>query len=218
MMSLPEAYLLTPLSHSQPQRKESNAVLFPSATHKMKQIKAFLSSHTLLFLLSCFNWCPLINPNRMAQLSLVVSLPLGVFMVSYPVILIYSGHIYPVTLVEWLRPPTCIPHLHLKSWSFCSLWVALEAGILPSVASCPHTYPEWGCGNIVHKREYPSLASALRQALCKQDNETLCPQWTFNVTQVELNWVRASDWKIKNQGPTVPGLGRFRALLWVIFV
>jgi len=45
----------------------------------------------------------------MPQLFLVVSLPSGVFMVSYPVILIYSGLIHPFTLVEWLWPPTCIP-------------------------------------------------------------------------------------------------------------
>lgn len=126
--------------------------MFLSGTCKTKQIKAFLSSHTLLSHLSCFTCCPFINPNRMAQLSLVVSLPLGVFMVSYPpVILIYSGHIYPVTLVEWLRPPTCIPHLHLKSWSFCSLQVALEAVMQPTVACCPHTYPEGRSSNIVHK-------------------------------------------------------------------
>lgn len=149
-----ETYLLAPLTHSQPQRKERNTALFPSGTCKTKQDNAFLSSHTLLSHLPCFTCCLPIKPNRIAQLSLVVLLPLGVFTVSYPpVILIYSGVIHAVTLVEWLvmashmyTPPA--PKVLVNSAHFelpSKLWDYL---VLPVAHN---TYPEWGCSNRLHK-------------------------------------------------------------------
>lgn len=177
----------------------------------VKQSKSNLFFLPVLCYLSCFTCCLYINPNKMTQLFLVVSLPLGIFTVSYPpVILIYSGLIHPVTLVEWLVTAS---HMYPAP--------APKVLVIQLTLSCPGSWDvAWCCllptspvlsgdAAILHKHTQQTNTVQMRHKEPLSLVNILC----------YTRWVELGKGKwLEHQSPTVPALRRFGALLWVVFV
>lgn len=171
------------------------------------EVKTFLSSHSLLSPIHWFTCCPLINPNKMAQL--IHYFQMSPFFCNPH---LFGAHSY--SCLSWMVSYGLSRVFPACTWSpGHSAHIELSSKlVLPSVAYYPHHQCRVAMQQQIPQAQPRNTLPLLLTQVVQGRHKTLSPQWIFSVILAELS---KGKW-LERQSPAIPVLRGFRSLNWMM--